>query len=48
MISINKCRELLSGGEKYSDKEIEEIRTYLYEFAEFSLEDYFDVIKKKP
>lgn len=48
MLSIEKCRELLDEGEKYSDREIEEIRASLYEMAGLSLEDYFDRIKKKP
>ncbi len=44
MLSIDECRELISGSEKFTDKQVEEIREDLYGLAELALESYF---KKK-
>lgn len=41
MLSIQKCRELIPGSEKYTDEQIEEIRTTLYGLAELALDVYF-------
>jgi len=39
MLSIEQCRELIPENEKYSDKQIEEIRASLYKMAGLALED---------
>ncbi len=38
MLSIDDCRKLVTDGEKYTDKEIEEIRITLYGLADLALD----------
>ncbi len=47
LIPISKCREVIEGSEKYSDKEIEEIRRTLYGLAELALETYSTLEKPR-
>lgn len=42
MFSISHCKKYLDN--KYTDKEIEEIRDSLYQIAEISIEDYLKKI----
>lgn len=45
MLTLGECRKLIPNNEKYTDKQIEEIRTSLYKMAEIGLEHY---VKSKP
>lgn len=40
-ISLEKCKEILNAGEtKYTDEQIEEVRNFLYQFAQLTYESY--------
>lgn len=41
MVTLEKCRELIPNSERFTDKDIEEIREALYGLAEISLRHYF-------
>ena len=43
MLSVDECRKLIDNDEKYTDKEIEEIRATLYGLARLA----FDVWEKE-
>jgi len=44
MFSISHCKKYLDNS--YTDKEIEEMRDSLYQFAEISVDDYLKEINK--
>lgn len=46
MLSIDECRKLIDGGEKYTDKEIEEIRDNLYGLANLAFDVWLEEKKK--
>jgi len=41
MLSIERCRELLSDSDKMTDEEIVALRNDLYKMTEVALESYF-------
>lgn len=41
MVTLEKCRELIPNSERFTDKDIEEIRETLHGLAEIALEHYF-------
>lgn len=47
MLSIDECRKLIEGGEKYSDKEIAEIRDTLYGLADLALDTWEEKKRKE-
>jgi len=46
MLSVEECRKLIDGSEKYSDKEIEEIHEMLYGLANLAFDTWLEEKKK--
>lgn len=42
MLTIEQCRALIPNNETYSDQQIEEIRSSLYEVAGIALDDFVE------
>ncbi|MGD0328109.1 MAG: hypothetical protein ABSB00_00120 [Minisyncoccia bacterium] len=42
MLSIQQCRDLIDDSKKYSDEEIEKIRSTLYGLAELAVDTYLE------